>query len=75
MPYYDLFCANCNKEFEIKATMEEKTGLRIPCPECGSTDLKTVYNSAPAYLKNVKEPAQACPHSRTCGSSGCRWAG
>ena len=75
MPYYELFCVNCEMEFEIKATMEEKTERRIPCPECGSTDLKTVYNSAPAYLKSGKEQAPSCPHSRTCGSSGCRWAG
>ena len=75
MPYYDLFCEICDREFEVKATMEEKTERLIPCPECGSMDLKTVYNSAPAYLKSGKEQAPACPRSRTCGSSGCRWAG
>jgi len=75
MPYYDLYCGNCDKEFETRATIEDKMERRIPCPECGSLDLKTIYNSAPAYLKSGKEQMQKCPNSKTCGSGGCRWAG
>ena len=75
MPFYDLYCADCDKEFNIMATMADKTNRHIPCPECGSTELNTVYNSAPAFIKSSKEPAQMCPNSSICGSGGCRYAG
>jgi len=75
MPFYDLYCANCDKEFNIMASMADKTNRRIPCPGCGSTDLETVYNSAPAFIKGGKETVPMCPNSRTCGSGNCRFAG
>ena len=75
MPFYDLYCAGCDKEFNIMALIDDKINRRIPCPECGATNLETVYNSAPAYIKGAKEPAPMCPNSRTCGSKGCRFAG
>jgi len=75
MPFYDLYCSACDKEFNIRASMAEKTERRIPCPECGSTDMKTVYNSAPAYIKSGGDSMPACPNSSSCGASGCRFAG
>ena len=69
MPFYDLYCAICDKEYSIMASMADKAQRLIPCPECGSTDLKTVYNSAPAYIKGGKEPVAACPNSSACGAS------
>jgi len=75
MPFYDLYCANCDKEYNIMASMADKTDRRILCPECGSTELETVYNSAPAFIKGGKETAPVCPNSRTCGSGSCRFAG
>ena len=70
MPFYDLRCKACDKEFNIKATMADKTDKRIPCPECGSTDMETVYKSAPFYIKS-KQAAEtaACPNSHSCGAS------
>ena len=67
MPFYDLHCPECNKEFNILASVAEKTEKRISCPECGSFGLKTVYKSAPAFIKNTKMPE--CPNRRICG--GC----
>jgi len=65
MPFYDLYCAVCDKEFNIMATMADKTDQRIPCPECGSTKVETVYNAAPAYVKrNTNNPE--CPKSNVC---------
>ena len=74
MPFYDLYCAACDKEFNIMASMADKTERRIPCPECGATELETVYNSAPAYIKGRGEQAPSCPNAAGCGASGCRFA-
>jgi len=68
MPFYDLSCPECEKEFNILASIKDKTEKRIPCPECGSLDLKTVYKDAPAYIKSTGE--KECPNQRVCG--GCR---
>ena len=75
MPFYDLRCIDCNIESNVKATMAEKSERRIPCPECGSTNMKTVYKSAPAFIKSSGNDAPQCPSSRTCGNSSCRFAG
>ena len=75
MPFYDLRCSKCEKEFNIMATMADKTARRIPCPECGSTEMETVYKSAPAYIKSGGSGhAPACPNSHVCGA-GCPHAG
>lgn len=70
MPFYDLRCPLCEKEFNISATIAEKSEKRVPCPECGSFDLKTVYKGAgPAYVKGKKMPE--CPNRNICGM-GCK---
>jgi len=74
MPFYDLRCPKCEKEYNISASMHDKTEKLIPCPDCGSTDLETVFVSAPAVLKGIPK-APECPNSSVCGSSGCRFAG
>ena len=68
MPYYDLRCPDCDREYNISATISEKTDRLIPCPDCGSFELETVYKSSPAYIKS-RQPAR-CPNSHICGS-GC----
>ena len=71
MPFYDLRCAECDKVYNIRASMADKVGRRIPCPDCGSLNLETVFLSAPAYVKSGGAPAAvACPNSHTCGA-GC----
>ena len=72
MPFYDLRCQICKKEYNLSASMAEKAEKRIPCPDCGSFDLETVFKSAPAYIKGSK--AQECPNRQTCGA-GCRHSG
>ena len=71
MPFYDLHCPKCDKEFNILASMAEKSEKRIPCPECGSFDLKSVYKGAPAYIKDKKKMPE-CPNRDIC--AGCRRA-
>ena len=68
MPFYDLRCADCGKEFNILASMAKKTEKQIPCPECGSFELATVYKGAPAIIKGAK--TQECPNRHVCGD-GC----
>ena len=72
MPFYDLRCPICDKEFNISASMADKAEKRVPCPECGSFELETVYKSSPAYIKN--NSGHECPNRHVCGS-GCRHAG
>ena len=73
MPFYDLRCPLCEKEYNISARMAEKVEKRIPCPDCGSLDLETVYKGAPAYIKG-REAAAGCPNRQVCGG-GCRHGG
>ena len=73
MPFYDLHCIDCDTESNIKATIEDKTKHKIPCPQCGSKNMETVYKSAPAYIKNSGS-APACPSGSACGNTGCRFA-
>jgi len=69
MPFYDLYCKSCDMEFNIMASMADKTERLIPCPECGSTDMDTVYRSAPAYIKSGGDAMPACANSRACGAA------
>jgi putative FmdB family regulatory protein len=77
MPFYDLSCALCGGEFNIRASMAEKSEKKIACPECGSLDLKTIYKGAPAaYIKSPKGAARECPNrnnnSNICGMGNGR---
>jgi len=67
MPYYDFLCKGCKKEFNTFASMEDKTENRIPCPDCGSTDLIPIYKAAPAYIKSTGERVRDCPNRSSCG--------
>ena len=73
MPKYDLHCSKCHREFNIWASMTEKSEKRIPCPDCGSFELETVFKAAPAYVKGSSK-AVNCPQRVNCGSS-CPHAG
>lgn len=69
MPFYDLCCADCSKEFNVGASISDRTEKRIVCPKCGSNDLKAVFKSANFYVKMDKE--SECPNSHICGSGCC----
>jgi len=72
MIFYDLRCTACNTEHNIAASMAEKAEKRIPCPDCGSFELETVFKAPPAFVKGSN--MQSCPNQRTCGSA-CGRAG
>ena len=73
MPFYDLRCPDCGKDFNIMASMADKAARNIPCPECGSKDMATVFNAAPAVVKSVGDKAPAC--RQNCACTGCPHAG
>ena len=73
MPNYDLRCSECGVEFNIRASMSEKSDKRIPCPTCGSCELETIFKAAPAFVKGKNETS--CPNAKRPGCMGCRHAG
>ena len=72
MPFYDLRCSDCKGEYNISASMKEKSEKLIACPDCGSFEMETVFKAAPAVVKG--RPELVCPNSSSCGSA-CRHAG
>lgn len=37
MPTYEYYCQDCEKKFDVKASMHEREkGLKVKCPNCGS---------------------------------------
>ncbi|MCL2392314.1 MAG: zinc ribbon domain-containing protein [Oscillospiraceae bacterium] len=67
MPFYDLYCPGCDSEHNIMATMADKTNRNIPCPNCGTTNLETLYRSAPAYIKGGGD-MPFCANAHSCGA-------
>jgi len=72
MPFYDLCCPACDKEYNISATIADKTEKRIPCPDCGSFELETVYKGSSAYIKS--KSGGECLNRHVCGG-GCHHGG
>ncbi len=68
MPFYDLRCTSCKNEFNIMASMRDKSEKNIPCPDCGSIELETVYKAAPHIIRSASGD---CPNSHVCGSGCC----
>lgn len=74
MPFYDLYCTNCDKEYNISASMKDKSENKIACPDCGSVDLTTVFRSPPAFIKGggaKPAPLTGCPNRSSGCGSGC----
>ncbi|MEO0009313.1 MAG: zinc ribbon domain-containing protein [candidate division WOR-3 bacterium] len=44
MPVYEFCCDECEKKFDIVATLQEKeAGLKPVCPHCGSSSVHQVF--------------------------------
>lgn len=42
---YEYQCKNCEAQFEVSATIQEKTaGLHPVCPQCGSQNVSQVFS-------------------------------
>lgn len=70
MPFYELRCKSCGREFEQRASIAERTEKKIPCPDCGGVEMDPVFHSGPAvHIKS--HDGEACPHAAACGCGGC----
>ncbi len=67
MPYYQLKCADCDHEFEAKASMEERGSQAIRCPSCGSFRMETLFRNL--NVIRTRGDKNAC-ESGAC-RSGC----
>lgn len=44
MPVYEFYCEDCEKKFEVVATLQEKeAGLNPICPICGGSQVHQVF--------------------------------
>jgi len=68
MPFYDLVCKKCGKEFNQKASISERESKSIECPECGSNELDPVFKNV-NIIKSRTSSAPQCPNINACG--GC----
>jgi putative FmdB family regulatory protein len=76
MPYYDLKCADCENEFNAKASMDARTTGAIQCPACGSYRLETIFRKV-NLVRSRGDVPEGCPAEAggDCGGgccSGCR---
>lgn len=69
MPFYDLHCTDCDKDFNISASIADKVERRIVCPECGSAGMETIYKPVSVHVKG--DTPNACPNSHVCGAGCC----
>ncbi|MDW7659476.1 MAG: FmdB family zinc ribbon protein [Bacillota bacterium] len=70
MPYYELRCENCRTEFNVKASIQERTEKNIRCPACASQDLETVYRKV-NILRFKDKDCDVCPAPGAMSSGGC----
>lgn len=71
MPFYDLKCSQCGKEFNQKATITMRENREIPCPDCGGFDLEPVFKSVQYVIKKKESDGPACPNAHRCGGGCC----
>jgi len=70
MPFYDLKCEECGKEFNVKANLKERQEKTIACPKCGNNELERVYAGMNiSQGKSDKTSRRECPNMDKCG--GC----
>lgn len=69
MPFYDLRCRECGREFNVMAKMSERESRAIKCPECGANELDAVFSSVNIIQSRKTAEAPLCPNVHKCG--GC----
>lgn len=68
---YEYQCNDCGAEFEVKATIAEKSrGLRPTCPNCGSSKATQVYTSV-NVLTGTRGGNVAPPFCGPGSGAGC----
>lgn len=67
MPFYDLKCSKCGNEFNQMASMSDREGKKILCPQCGSNELEAVFKSVNIVKSRTEN--KECPNRHIC--NGC----
>ena len=71
MPLYDFRCRGCGHVFETLCSSQDKEAGRVPCPECGATDLDRAYSRPAGVVMKAAAPAcpsgAMCPNAAACG--------
>jgi len=71
MPIYEYFCQDCEKKFDIKASMSEKEkGLKVVCPACGSKQTVQVLGGFSTFSKGSSSSGGSCGPNSTPGCCG-----
>jgi putative FmdB family regulatory protein len=69
MPFYDLKCSKCDKEFNIMAKVAEREKKLIKCPDCGNDELDAVFNNVNIIRSKKSDTSPVCENIDKCG--GC----
>lgn len=49
---YEYFCQDCEKNFDVRATLSEKEkGLKVKCPDCGSSKTAQIFGNFFTFSK------------------------
>jgi len=72
MPTYEYLCQDCEKKFDMKATIQEKeNGLKVNCPNCGSTKTVQILSNFFTFSKGSgSDFGGGCGPDRTPGCCG-----
>lgn len=71
MPIYEYYCQDCEKKFEIKASISEKEkGLKVNCPECGSIKTIQILGNFFTFSKGGSSFGGGCGPNPTPGCCG-----
>lgn len=70
MPFYDLKCKRCSKEFNAMASIKDRENNLIKCPDCSGTEHESVYKSV-NIVRSDKSEGPSCPNAHICGCN-CR---
>ncbi|WP_366917439.1 zinc ribbon domain-containing protein [uncultured Chloroflexus sp.] len=72
MPLYDYQCQDCQKTFEVRATLKEKeAGLQPQCPHCHSLQTRQLLTSGLFLRKGSDSSLFAAPVCGPTAGPGC----
>ena len=71
MPMYEYYCQDCDKKFEIKASISEKEkGLKVRCPGCGGNKTAQILGNFFTFSKGGSGFGGGCGPNPTPGCCG-----
>ena len=69
---YEYECDDCGRVFEIRATIAEKErGLRVECPQCGSTKATQVFTAVNVITRSASGSGAPPPFCGPRSGAGC----